>query len=111
MVRNASGALSKALAPQIKSWNAGTRRNAGRCSSRPAPALMPKPERASSGIVGAAQGTYFRMLHEQLADEGVYVLHAVIVGPIGDGGHDPVDIAQVMWDAARQRARAQVAIR
>jgi hypothetical protein len=57
-------------------------------------ALTPRPERASSGIVNAAQSTYFRMLHDQLAGEGIYALHAVIVGAIGDGGHDPTTIAQ-----------------
>ena len=74
-------------------------------------ALTPTAERASSGIVNAAQSAYFRMLHDQLADEGIYVLHAVIVGPIGQGGHDPADIAQAMWDAARRRSDAQIAIR
>jgi NADP-dependent 3-hydroxy acid dehydrogenase YdfG len=74
-------------------------------------ALTPRPERASSGIVNAAQGTYFRMLHDQLADEGIYALHTVIVGPIGDGGHDPADIAQAMWAAAHRRTDAQIVIR
>jgi hypothetical protein len=35
----------------------------------------------------------------------------VIVGPIGGDGHDPADIAQAPWDAARLRADAQIAIR
>jgi NADP-dependent 3-hydroxy acid dehydrogenase YdfG len=74
-------------------------------------ALTPRPERATSGIVNAAQSTYFRMLHEQLADEGIYVLHTVIVGPIGENGHDPGDIARAMWDACRRRADAQIVIR
>lgn len=74
-------------------------------------ALTPRPERASSGIVNAAQAAYFRMLYDQLAGEGVYALHAVIVGPIGEGGHDPADIAHAMWDAARQRTQAQIIIR
>ena len=73
--------------------------------------LTPRPERASSGIVNAAQATYFRMLHDQLADEGVYALHTVIVGPIGEGGHDPDEIAQEMWDAARRRTDPQIVIR
>lgn len=74
-------------------------------------ALTPNPERASSGIVNAAQATYFRMLHDSLADEGIYALHAVIVGPIGEGGHDPADIAQGMWEAVARRTEAQIAIR
>lgn len=74
-------------------------------------ALTPTPARASSGIVNAAQSTYFRMLHDRLADEGVYVLHAVIAGPIGPGGHDPADIAEAMWEAAGRRAEPQIVIR
>jgi NAD(P)-dependent dehydrogenase (short-subunit alcohol dehydrogenase family) len=74
-------------------------------------ALTPRPERASSGIVNAAQATYFRMLHDQLANDGIYALHTVIVGPIGDNGHDPADIAQAMWEAARQRTDPQIVIR
>lgn len=74
-------------------------------------ALTPRPERASSGIVNAAQATYFRMLHDQLAGEGIHALHAVIVGPIGTEGHDPADIAQAMRDAARRRDDAQIVIR
>lgn len=74
-------------------------------------ALTPTPARASSGIVNAAQSTYFRMLHDQLADEGIYAVHTVIVGPIGDGGHDPAAIAQAMWDAAQRRADPQIVVR
>ncbi|MFL5830843.1 MAG: SDR family NAD(P)-dependent oxidoreductase [Solirubrobacteraceae bacterium] len=74
-------------------------------------ALTPRPERASSGIVNAAQSTYFRMLHDQLAPQGIYVLHTVIVGPIGGDGHDPADIAEAMWHAALERSDPQLAIR
>jgi NADP-dependent 3-hydroxy acid dehydrogenase YdfG len=74
-------------------------------------ALTPTAARASSGIINAAQSVYFRMLHDQLSDEGVYAVHAVIVGPIGPDGHDPADIAQAMWQAANQRAAPQIVIR
>jgi short-subunit dehydrogenase len=74
-------------------------------------ALSPTPARASSGIVNAAQSTYFRMLHDQLGDEGIYTLHTVIVGPIGPDGHDPDAIAQAMWEAANRRTEPQIAIR
>jgi NADP-dependent 3-hydroxy acid dehydrogenase YdfG len=74
-------------------------------------ALTPTAARATSGIVNAAQSVYFRMLHDQLTDEGIYALHAVIVGPIGPTGHDPDDIAQAIWDAADRRVEAQIAIR
>jgi short-subunit dehydrogenase len=60
--------------------------------------LKPNPDRAASGIVNAAQATYFEMLHATLAPEGVHVAHTVIVGPIGgDHGHDPATIAEAMW--------------
>jgi short-subunit dehydrogenase len=74
-------------------------------------ALTPTPARASSGIVNAAQATYFRMLHDQLGPQGIYAVHTVIVGPIGDAGHDPADIAQAMWEAAERRSEPQIVIR
>jgi NADP-dependent 3-hydroxy acid dehydrogenase YdfG len=74
-------------------------------------AVNPTAARASSGIVNAAQSTYFRMLHDRLGDEGIHALHAVIVGPIGDGGHDPADIAQAMWEAADRRADQRIVLR
>lgn len=74
-------------------------------------ALTPRYERAASGIVNAAQSVYFHMLHDQLREEGVYVLHAVIVGPIGVGGHAPADIAQAMWKAAQRQVDPQIVIR
>ncbi|MBI5106589.1 MAG: SDR family NAD(P)-dependent oxidoreductase [Solirubrobacterales bacterium] len=74
-------------------------------------ALTPTAARASSGIVNAAQSAYFRMLHDRLGAEGIYALHAVIVGPIGSGGHDPADVAAAIWDAAARRADAQIVIR
>jgi short-subunit dehydrogenase len=74
-------------------------------------ALTPTPQRATSGIVNAAQSVYIRMLHDQLGDHGIYALHAVIVGPIGAGGHDPADIAQAMWEAAERRVDPQIVIR
>jgi NADP-dependent 3-hydroxy acid dehydrogenase YdfG len=74
-------------------------------------ALTPTSGRAASGIVNAAQSVYIRMLHDQLAEQGIYALHTVIVGPIGEDGHDPADIAQAMWDAADRRVDPQIVIR
>jgi NADP-dependent 3-hydroxy acid dehydrogenase YdfG len=74
-------------------------------------ALTPSSGRATSGVVNAAQSVYIRMLHDALAEDGVYALHAVIVGPIGDGGHDPSDIAESIWQAHSTRADAQIVIR
>jgi hypothetical protein len=51
------------------------------------------------------------MLHDGLGGEGVHALHAVIVGPIGPGGHDPADVAEAMWRAAERRAEQQIVLR
>jgi NADP-dependent 3-hydroxy acid dehydrogenase YdfG len=72
--------------------------------------LNPNPERATSGVVNAAQATYFRMLHESLAGDGIYALHAVIVGAIGGDGHDPDAIADRMWQAAAARTEQRIVI-
>lgn len=74
-------------------------------------ALTPTAARAVSGIVNAAQSTYFRMLHDALGPEGIYALHTVIVGPIGAEGHDPATIAEAMWQATTRRTEAQIVIR
>jgi NADP-dependent 3-hydroxy acid dehydrogenase YdfG len=74
-------------------------------------ALTPSSGRATSGVVNAAQSVYIRMLHDSLAQDGVYALHAVIVGPIGGGGHDPGDIAEAIWQAHSARTDAQIVIR
>ena len=73
--------------------------------------LKPNPERATSGVANAAQATYIRMLHDTLAGDGIYVLHTVIVGPIGAGGHDPDVVAERMWQAHVSRDEAQIVIR
>jgi short-subunit dehydrogenase len=73
--------------------------------------LTPNPERATSGVANAAQATYIRMLHDRLAGDGIYVLHTVIVGPIGAGGHDPDDLAERMWKANLSRDEARIVIR
>jgi short-subunit dehydrogenase len=72
--------------------------------------IRPNPDRATSGIVNAAQATYFRMLNESLAPDGIHAQHSVIVGPIGDGGHDPADIAEAMWSGHRERAESMTVI-
>jgi len=51
------------------------------------------------------------MLHDALREDGVRVLHTVIVGPIGDGGHDPTDVAEAMWAAARRGDEPQFVLR
>jgi hypothetical protein len=68
--------------------------------------VRPSPDRATSGVVNAAQAMYFKMLHDALAADGVHVQHAVIVGPIGPGGHDSDAIAQALWRGHVERAQA-----
>jgi len=61
-------------------------------------AINPYPERAGVGISFAAEVAYARMLHEQLADEGVHVAHTAIGGRIAPGeDHEPDDVAEVLW--------------
>jgi short-subunit dehydrogenase len=74
--------------------------------------LKPNPDRAASGIVNAAQSTYFEMLHGALAPEGIHVAHTVIVGPIGgDDGHDPARIAELMWEQHVARSELRTVVR
>jgi NAD(P)-dependent dehydrogenase (short-subunit alcohol dehydrogenase family) len=74
--------------------------------------LNPNPDRAASGIVKAAQATYFEMLHGALAPEGIHVAHTVIVGPIGgDDGHDPARIAELMWAQHADRSERRTVVR
>jgi short-subunit dehydrogenase len=74
--------------------------------------LTPNPERATSGIVNAAQATYFEMLHDALEPRGVHVSHTVIVGPIGgEDGHDPNRIAERMWEQQVARGELRTVVR
>jgi short-subunit dehydrogenase len=72
--------------------------------------IRPSADRATSGVVNAAQATYFKMLHDALAADGVHVQHAVIVGPIGPGGHEPDAIAQTLWRGHVERSEALTVI-
>ena len=61
-------------------------------------AINPYPERAGVGISFAAEVAYARMLHEELAGDGVHVAHTAIGGSIAPGGdHEPEDVAEVLW--------------
>jgi hypothetical protein len=51
--------------------------------------IRPSAERATSAVVNAARATYFTMLHDALAGDGVHVQHAVVVGPIGPAATIP----------------------
>jgi short-subunit dehydrogenase len=73
-------------------------------------AIRPSAQRATSGVVNAAQATYFGMLHDVLAADGVHAQHVVIVGPIGTGGHAPDDIADTLWRGHVERSEARTVI-
>jgi NADP-dependent 3-hydroxy acid dehydrogenase YdfG len=61
-------------------------------------AVNPYPLRAGVGISFAGEVAYARMLHEELADQGVHVAHTAIGGRIGPGEtHEPDDVAEVLW--------------
>jgi NADP-dependent 3-hydroxy acid dehydrogenase YdfG len=79
----------------------GPMREAGRGSilfTTGGAAINPYPERAGVGISFAAEVAYARMLHEELAGDGVHVAHTAIGGSIAPGGdHEPDDIAEVLW--------------
>ena len=57
-----------------------------------------EPARAGVGISFAAEVAYARMLHDQLAADGVHVAHTAIAGRIAPGqDHEPDDIAEALW--------------
>lgn len=61
-------------------------------------AVNPYPARAGVGISFAGEVAYARMLHEELADQGVHVAHTAIGGRIAPGDdHEPGDVAEVLW--------------
>jgi short-subunit dehydrogenase len=74
-------------------------------------AINPNPERAGVGISFAAEVAYARMLHHELADEGIHVAHTAVGGRIGPGlDHEPADVADVLWAHHTQRDRFQAAL-
>jgi NADP-dependent 3-hydroxy acid dehydrogenase YdfG len=79
----------------------GPMRDAGRGSilfTTGGAAINPYPERAGVGISFAAEVAYARMLHEELAGDGVHVAHTAIGGSIAPGGdNEPDDVAEVLW--------------
>jgi short-subunit dehydrogenase len=61
-------------------------------------AINPYPLRAGVGISFAAEVAYARMLHDELADDGVHVAHTAIGGRIAPGeDHEPDEVADVLW--------------
>jgi short-subunit dehydrogenase len=74
-------------------------------------AINPYPLRAGVGISFAGEVAYARMLHDELAGQGIHVAHTAIGGSIATGGdHEPEDIADVLWSHHVDRATFQTRI-
>ena len=60
------------------------------------------------GISFAAEVAYARMLHDELAEEGVHVAHTAIGGRIAPGeDHEPDEVADVLWHHHTERGEFQ----
>lgn len=71
-------------------------------------AINPYPLRAGVGISFAAEVAYARMLHDQLAEDGVHVAHTAIGGRIAPGEeHEPDAVADVLWHHHTERGEFQ----
>ena len=74
-------------------------------------AINPYPLRAGVGISFAGEVAYARMLHDELADQGVHVAHTAIGGRIAPGSdHEPADVAELLWSHHTDRATFQTRI-
>jgi NADP-dependent 3-hydroxy acid dehydrogenase YdfG len=74
-------------------------------------AINPYPLRAGVGISFAAEVAYARMLHDELADQGIHVAHTAIAGRIAPGAdHEPADVADVLWSHHVDRGAFQTRI-
>lgn len=66
-------------------------------------ALRPHPDRAASAVGTTAETAYVALLHEALKPAGIRVAQLAVVGPIGSGAaHEPADVADALWAAARR---------
>ncbi|HYI37314.1 MAG TPA: SDR family NAD(P)-dependent oxidoreductase [Thermoleophilaceae bacterium] len=71
-------------------------------------AVKPYPLRAGVGIAFAGEVAYARMLHDELAEEGVHVAHTAVGGSIAEGGdHEPDEVADVLWHHHTERGAFQ----
>jgi NADP-dependent 3-hydroxy acid dehydrogenase YdfG len=74
-------------------------------------AINPYPLRAGVGISFAGEVAYAKMLHGELADQGIHVAHTAIAGRIAPGAdHEPAEIADVLWSRHVERASFQTRI-
>jgi NADP-dependent 3-hydroxy acid dehydrogenase YdfG len=92
----------------------GPMRDAGRGSilfTTGGAAINPYPARAGVGISFAGEVAYARMLHDELADDGIHVAHTAVGGSIAPGGdNEPDDIAEVLWRHHTERGDFQTRI-
>ena len=74
-------------------------------------AVNPYPLRAGVGISFAGEVAYARMLHDELAGQGIHVAHTAIGGQIAPGGdHEPADVADILWSHHAERGPFQTRI-
>jgi len=74
-------------------------------------AINPYPARAGVGISFAGEVAYARMLHDELAGDGVHVAHTAVGGRIAPSGdHEPADVAEVLWRHHTERDGFQTRI-
>jgi NADP-dependent 3-hydroxy acid dehydrogenase YdfG len=74
-------------------------------------AINPYPLRAGVGISFAGEVAYARMLHDELAGQGIHVAHTAIAGSIAQGGdNEPEAIADVLWSHHVDRSTFQTRI-
>jgi NADP-dependent 3-hydroxy acid dehydrogenase YdfG len=71
-------------------------------------AVNPYPQRAGVGISFAGEVAYARMLHDELAEQGVHVAHTAVGGRIAPGeDHEPDEVADVLWHHHTERGEFQ----
>jgi short-subunit dehydrogenase len=74
-------------------------------------AINPYPLRAGVGISFAGEVAYARMLHDELAEQGIHVAHTAIAGRIAPGGdHEPSEIAGILWSHHAERGAFQTRV-
>jgi NADP-dependent 3-hydroxy acid dehydrogenase YdfG len=74
-------------------------------------AINPNPLRAGIAISFAGEVAYARMLHDDLAGQGIHVAHTAIGGRIEPGNdHEPDDVADVLWSHHADRSVFQTRI-
>jgi NADP-dependent 3-hydroxy acid dehydrogenase YdfG len=68
-------------------------------------AVAPNPSVAGTSIAFAAESAYARMLHDAVADDGIYVGQLIVPGAIrgGDPAYGPDILANTLWTMHSER--------